>query len=373
MACYINIENRYRCASLRERQMHHVWAATAAAVVSVGATAVSAGMQASASSKAAKAQGAAAKKATRQEKKALRGFTQGQQQIEADLGKVPMPVFNLPQDIAGARDISAYYRQEQEKFLPGAAAQREKGTQQLNQAMDVIGTYLRGEIPQDVKDQLMRNIAEMGGAGFAPAAAGRGAFVQGPQANLARSLGLTSLDIQGRGLTAAPQIQASAQRWNELAERFRAEPLDVSRMSLAYQMGGADVGLKKAGIRSDLLAAQYGAQLGQTERGLARQQEQAATSLALEQQRAATLGKMGESVASGVSSVGNAYSQYANAKGASTTPMASGFYAGEIGAANAYGVAPSQLSYQKGTGGFLGIGGQGGGYYYTPGGVYGRT
>ena len=352
MACYINIEDRYRCASLRERQMHHVWAATAAAVITVGTTAVSAGMQSSAAGKAARAQGAAAKKAKRQQNKALKGFTQGQAQIESDIGQIQAPVFNLGQDIAGARDISAYYRQEQEKFLPGAAAQREKGTQQLNQAMDVIGTYLRGEIPQDVKDQLMRNIAELGGAGFAPAAAGRGAFVQGPQANLARSLGLTSLDIQRGGLTAAPQIQASAQNWQQLAKAFTAEPLDVSRTSLAYQMGGADVGLKKAGIRSDLLAAQFGAQTGISKRQYEMQQENIATSTAAANQRAAMVQGIGQSVASGVSGAGNAYSQYATAKGAGGGFPGGFDYTKAYGSATYGGASPGfgNFDYGSGTG-----------------------
>jgi hypothetical protein len=310
---HIPIEQRY---DKRNQMFHSSAFAIAAGVVGVAGAAASAGMSMYSAGRAAKAQGAAAKKAQRQQNKALKGFTQGQQQIEADLGQVPMPVFNLGEDIAGARDISAYYREELEKFLPGAAAQREKGTQQLNQAMDVIGTYLRGEIPQDVKDQLMRNIAEMGGAGFAPAAAGRGAFVQGPQANLARSLGLTSLDIQGRGLTAAPQIQASAQNWQQLAKAFTAEPLDVSRMSLAYQMGGADVGLKKAGIRSDLLAAQFGAQTGISQKQYAMQQENIQTSLARDQALAQGIGDVSSALSSGVGGVGSAYGKLATAKAA---------------------------------------------------------
>lgn len=283
--------------------------------VAVGGAAVSAGMQMSAAGKAAKAQGAAAKKAQKQQNKALKAFQEGQAQIESDLGQIQAPVFNLGQDIAGARDISAYYRQEQEKFLPGAAAQREKGTQQLNQAMDVIGTYLRGEIPQDVKDQLMRNIAELGGAGFAPAAAGRGAFVQGPQANLARSLGLTSLDIQRGGLTAAPQIQASAQNWQQLAKAFTAEPLDVSRTSLAYQMGAANVGLEKVGIKSNLIAAQYGAQTGQAQRGYARQQENIGASLARDQAVAQGIGDTTAAIGQAGMSGYGAYGQYATAAG----------------------------------------------------------
>ena len=42
-----------------------------------------------------------------------------------------------------------------------------------------------------------------------------------------------------------------------------------------------------------------------------------------------------------------------------------GFYGNQVTAANAYGVAPNQLSYQKSSGGFLGMGGTPGGYYYN--------
>jgi hypothetical protein len=100
--------------------------------------------------------------------------------------------------------------------------------------------------------------------------------------------------------------------------------------------------------------------------------QQAETNLALDQARAKMIQDTGSSLSSGISAGAGAYSKFAQARDTSTTPLSSGFYQGEIGAANAYGVAPSQLSYQKPTGGFMGIGGQGGGYYYTPGGVFGR-
>jgi hypothetical protein len=75
--------------------------------------------------------------------------------------------------------------------------------------------------------------------------------------------------------------------------------------------------------------------------------------------------------------LGSGISGYGSALGAagtgSTALTREGFYKDQVGAANQYGVAPSQLSYQKGSGGFLGIGGKQGGYYYNPSGQYGRA
>jgi len=325
MACYINIENRYRCASLRERQMHHVWAATAAAVVSVGATAVSAGMQASAASKAGKAQAAAQKKATRQEKKALKGFTKGQQQIEADLGQVQAPVFNLGQDIAGARDISDFYRRQQELALgPNAALGRQEAYELGRQQLAELARMTAGEYSQADVQKLQRTAAESG-IPINIQTAGKGMGVpQVGQAEFLRNLGMLPIQYKQLAFQYAPQVQNTMMGWVGAARNFLTQDvLDVSKTSLAYQMGGADVGLKKAGIRSDLLAAQYGAQLGQTERGLARQQEQTATSLAREQQFAQTLGEMGQTVSSAGSAFSSAYDKYKTAKLGSTPQFSS--------------------------------------------------
>jgi hypothetical protein len=309
MACYINIENRYRCASLRERQMHHVWAATAAAVVSVGATAVSAGMQASAASKAGKAQAAAQKKATRQEKKALKGFTKGQQQIEADLGQIQMPVMDIGADIKDAERITGYNIAQLEQIYPGAKNQRQL-------ASLAITDMLQGKLPQSVIGETMREAAQRGGAGFNIATAGKGAIAQAPQYDYARAIGGRATEFMIEGLN-------QSARWQLAADQFIQKVLPVSQNRLSYQMGAADVGLKKAGIRSDLLAAQYGAQLGQTERGLARQQEQTATSLAREQQFAQTLGEMGQTVSSAGSAFSSAYDKYKTAKLGSTPQFSS--------------------------------------------------
>jgi hypothetical protein len=218
---------------------------------------------------------------------------------------------------------------------------------------------------QAARGATMRESAYMQGAGFNPATARAGAIAQRGPFDYLRAIGQSAEQAVTQGFNMMGD-------WSRTAAGFIANPLAVSQQRLAYGIGGADVGLKKAGIRSDLLAAQFGAQTGISKRQYEMQQENIATSTAAANQRAAMVQGIGQSVASGVSGAGNAYSQYATAANASTTPMDSGFYKGEIGAANAMNVAPSQISYQKPTGGFLGIGGQKGGFYYNPSGPYGR-
>lgn len=307
------------------------------------------------------------------EKKALKGFEKGQAQIETDLGQVQAPVYNPYADIPVAEAFSASLLKQQEAALPGAAAQRQRQLELVNQAMGVLSQGLKGEYGEDLKQTVMRDVAQFAGAGFNPATAGRAGGFQASQGFGAAQLGRTARDVQMESLAAMPGISNVALGWQELANRFRVSPDDVSRTSLAYQMGAADVGLRKVGIKADLLSSVYGAQTGAAQRGYGRQKENIAASLARDLQFSDTVEKGSAAVGSAVAGGAGAYGQYATAANASTTPMSSGFYRGEVGAANAYGVAPSQLSYQKPSGGFMGIGGQGGGYYYTPGGVYGRA
>jgi hypothetical protein len=200
----------------------------------------------SAADRAKKAQGAA----SAQFKKGLKG-------VEA-------PVYDIGAMIGDASRISEYNRQQVEKFQPGAAALRARSVGQLNKAMGVTDQYLRGEIPQDVREQTMRNIAEFGGAGFNPATAGQTGGFQAAQALVPRQFGLTSLDLQRQGLAAVPAIQGTAQNWQQLARAFTADPLAVGELQYRYQMGAAEVGLAKAtGVyqaNKENIAASYAAQ-----------------------------------------------------------------------------------------------------------------
>lgn len=354
----------------KHSQMFHTSGfAIAAGVVAVGAAAGSAAISMSAANRAKKAQGAASKAFQKQQRKATKGFVKGQEQVQGMINEVKAPEYNLGAMIGDAGQISDYYRKQLETFQPGAAQQRQQAQTQIGQAMDVISQYLKGDIPQDVKDQITRNVAESAGAGFNPATAGRAGGFQAAQGQMARNLGLTSLDIQRQGLAAIPSIQNTAMNWQQLARAFTADPLDVGKLQLGYQTAQAEVGLQKAKMTGDVFKNIYAAQSGLADQIYGANKENIAASYAAQQ-----------AVGQGVSDIGKAtsgalmgMSGAAGMMGTSTTPNAGGFYGGEIGAANAYKVAPSQLSYQKPTGGFMGIGGTSGGYYYDPSGVYGRS
>jgi len=163
--------------------------------------------------------------------------------------------------------------------------------------MDVVSSYLRGDIPQDVKDQITRNVAESAGAGFNPATAGRTGGFQAAQGQLARNLGLTSLDIQGRGLAAMPSVQGTAMNWQQLAKAFTADPLDVGRVQLGFQSAAAEVGLQKAKMTSDMFSNIYNAQSGLATQIYGANKENIAASYAAQQ-----------AVGQGVSDIGKATS-----------------------------------------------------------------
>jgi hypothetical protein len=222
--------------------------AIAAGVVAVGAAAGSAAISMSAADRAKRAQGQAAA-----------AYKKGQRKVQGMIDAVEAPQYDLGAMIGDASQISEYNRQQVEKFQPGATALRERSAQQLNQAMGVTDQYLRGEIPQDVREQTMRNIAEFGGAGFNPATAGRAGGFQAAQALVPRQFGLTSLDLQRTGLAATSQIQGTAQNWQQLARAFTADPLDVGRVQLGFQTAAAEVGLQKARMTAGVYENIYGA------------------------------------------------------------------------------------------------------------------
>jgi hypothetical protein len=264
--------------------------------------------------------------------------------------------------IGDAGQISNYYRQQLETFQPGAAQQRQQAQGQIGQAMDVISQYLKGEVPQDVKDQIMRNVAESAGAGFNPATAGQAGGFQAAQGQMARNLGLTSLDIQGRGLAAMPSVQNTAMNWQNLARAFRAEPLDVGRLQLGYQTAGAEVGLQKAKMTSDMFSNIYNAQSGLATQIYGANKENAAASYAAQQAVGQGVSDIGQATSGALSGYSGALSQLGAAQGAgagtSGLNTATGFYGTGAQAAQAYGVPVSQIQYYQPTKGA-------GGYYYN--------
>ena len=279
------------------QMFHSSGFAIAAGVVAVGAAAGSAAISMSAADRAKRGQGAAAGAFKKQQRKAVQQYEQGQQEVQGMISEVKAPEYNLGAMIGDAGQISKYYRKQLETFQPGAAQQRQQAQGQIGQAMDVVSSYLRGDIPQDVKDQITRNVAESAGAGFNPATAGRTGGFQAAQGQMARNLGLTSLDIQGMGLSALPSVQGTAMNWQQLARAFTADPLDVGRVQLGFQSAAAEVGLQKARMTSDMFSNIYNAQSGLASQIYGANKENIAASYAAQQ-----------AVGQGVSDIGKATS-----------------------------------------------------------------
>jgi hypothetical protein len=293
------------------RMFHSSGFAIAAGVVAVGAAAGSAAISMSAADRAKKAQGAAAGQFKKQQRKAVKGFEKGQQQVQGMISEVKAPEYNLGAMIGDAGQISNYYRQQLETFQPGAAQQRQQAQTQIGQAMDVISQYLKGEVPQDVKDQIMRNVAESAGAGFNPATAGQAGGFQAAQGQMARNLGLTSLDIQRQGLAAIPSIQGTAQNWQQLARAFTAEPLDVGRLQLGFQGAAAEVGLQKAKMTSDMFSNIYNAQSGLATQIYGANKENAAASYAAQQAVGQGVSDIGQATSGALMGMSGGYGQLA--------------------------------------------------------------
>lgn len=121
---------------------------------------------------------------------------------------------DLPSYTKSARKATAARLAEIERVMPGATAQR-------RQASDITASWMRGELPQDVQEQTMRNIAEFGGAGFNPATAGRAGGFQMAQGMVPRQFGLQSTQLQEKGIS-------TAMGWQQLADSFAYDPFETA-------------------------------------------------------------------------------------------------------------------------------------------------
>lgn len=331
---HIPIEERYQ----KNRQMFHSgWFVAAGTAISVG----SAAYGAYSASEAAKKSGRAGSKMNKQMKKA-------QSRLVGQLGEIQVPQWNVARDIKEAGQITDYNVAEWEKILPGATTSREI-------ALQTAIAYQKGEIPKDVRDSIMRSVAELGGAGFNPATSGRTGGFQAPQGLLSRQLGLQSVGLSELG-------NKLSQSWQAIAGSFIESPLQVGQARLGYEKAAADIQMQKAqaeaGMAVDVAQGRYGVAVNTIGDNLAANQAFAG---------------VGQALGGGVSSYGIATAAARGAGTGSTSMTDQGFYKDQVGAANQFNVAPSQLSYQKRTGGFMGMGGQQPGYYYNPGGQYGRA
>jgi hypothetical protein len=307
----------------------------------------------SAADRAKRAQGAAAKSFKKQQGKAVAKFERSQRKVGKMIKQVEAPEYNLGAMIGDAgqitdyniqqgQKISDYYQQQLEQFQPGAAQQRQQAQGQIGQAMDVISNYLRGEVPQDIREQIMRNVAESAGAGFNPATAGQAGGFQAAQGQFARNLGLTSLDIQGRGLAAIPSIQGTAQNWQQLARAFTAdvraaEPLDVGRLQLGYGTAQAEIGLQKARMTGDMFSNIFNAQSGLASQIYGANKESAAASYAAQQAVGQGFSDIGQAASTGLGAMSDVSAMQQGLGGYGG--MGGGRYAGGFNYEQAYGRA----------------------------------
>ena len=125
----------------------------------------------------------------------------------------------------------------QNKVTPGSSAQREQALQQIN-------SYIQGQVPQDVQQNINRQVAQNLGGGF-------NLFSGGGQApaNFARNIGQTSLGLSQFGLSAAPT-------WQQLANTMVVSP----QVGLAAGLQAGSIGSQLAGY-----AAGQGNQLAENQ------------------------------------------------------------------------------------------------------------
>ena len=394
---HIPIEQRY---DKRNQMFHSSAFAIAAGVVAVGAAAGSAAISMSAADRAKKAQGKAGGTYKKQLSKATDQFIQQQDEVKAKIAAID-PNLNIPEfklenatleSINAANKITANTLQQLEKIVPGSAKARGQAMQSIgrwennlnqqyqglqanqaliNQQRGVVSSMLRGELTPVQQEQINRVIAERAGAGFNPATAGRVGGFQTAQAQLADQLRQSSeqrilagmqlapgVNEQQRGLAASSiglsegfrGLQATAQNWNQLANQYVQNVPQI--MGIGLQGRGQDIQVKQYGIQnafdqqgliSQINQGNYAALTGQAQNIYGVNKENIAASYAAQQAVGQGVSDIGNATSGALTGMSGGYNQYATAAGASTTPMDSGFYKGQIGAANAYGVAPSQV------------------------------
>ena len=277
--------------------MHHVWAATAAAVVTVAGTAISAGMSADAAKKARAGEASAAKKMARKENEAQGSQKAAARKLQRELKGVQAPQWNLGADIADAARITGYNQTQLERLYPGARSQTEL-------ASAAISDYMRGVVPQDVQEQTMRGVAERGGAGFNIATAGIGGMpgvASRPQFDFARNLGLTSLQLQQYGMGASRD-------WQTLAGSFIESPLQVGQARLGFEQAATNLEMQKIQARYNARSGLAQQEMGIAQSQYGRQMQGVESRLAQQQLEAQNVQGMSQAVAGGLTGYGSAIS-----------------------------------------------------------------
>jgi hypothetical protein len=156
----------------------------------------------------------------------------------------------------------------QNLVTPGSSAQRQLANQQLN-------SYIQGQIPQDVQQQINREVAQNLGGGFNLFSGGG----QAPQ-NFARNLGQTSLGLSQYGLSAAPT-------WQQLANSMVVSPTVGFQSGMqgtlsAYGLGN-QIAASAAGLGNQLAESQYQGAFNQYQGQQLQNQQQAQLGMQLGQ------------------------------------------------------------------------------------------
>lgn len=154
----------------------------------------------------------------------------------------------------------------QEMVTPGSQAQREAALNQLN-------SYIQGQIPQDVQQNINRQVAQNLGGGFNLFSGGG----QAPNA-FARNIGQTSVGLSQYGLSAAPT-------WQQLANSMVTKPEVGLQAGLQAAQLGAGIASAGGTLGNDLAQSQYQSGFGQYQGNQLQNQQN--------QQLAMQLGQMG--------------------------------------------------------------------------------
>jgi hypothetical protein len=185
----------------------------------------------------------------------------------------------------------------QNLVTPGSQAQRQLAQNQIN-------SYIQGQVPADVQQQINREVAQNLGGGFNMFSGGG----QAPQ-NFARNLGQTSLGLSQYGLSAAPT-------WQQLANSMVVSPTV-----------GLEAGLQSIGMGNQLAASAAGLGQQQAENQYQSQMNQYAAQQAQNQQMM-NMGIQGASLGVNTASAIN-QANYLNSLSASSQIPASQ-YAGSM-------------------------------------------
>jgi hypothetical protein len=313
MPCYINIEDRYNVRSLNLRHQYNVFGATATALA-VGAGALAVGgavaggiMSSQSAGRAAKRQDQASAQYQQQLNEATKEFQEKTDRLEKDIRAVnpdiQIPKFNLEgatlEAIREANRVTENTINQIERIAPGSAQARQ-------QTGAIINSWLRGQIPSDVQQQVLQTTAEFAGAGFNPATAGRVGGFQMAQGQLARNLGLTSFQIQQAGMEAD---------WKRTAEAFRFYQSPVEMMTIGLTGRAQDIGIEERNIANrfrqldmigDINTQLYAARTGQAEGVYGTQMESIKTRLAADQAGAQAIQGIASATSGALSGIGAA-------------------------------------------------------------------